>query len=257
MKKTVSILGAILALVIVAPAASATTFKSPLDGWWRFDETSGTVAHDSSGQGNNGTVTPATGRTPGYFGGAYSFDGNTASVDVPDSPSLEPASTITVTAWFKGGSQYPYVYLVSKGGQDCQAASYGLYTGPSGGLIFYVSQNQALTYTRSPDAGTGVWDNQWHFAVGTYDGNSVRLYVDGKQIGDGTPVTGPIGYGLPDNNDLFFGSYPTCGGENFVGSIDEPTVWSRVFSPFEVSLDNTLLVGLHRLIGRLSSWPGS
>ena len=132
---------------------------------------------------------------------------------MPNDPSLEPASKITVTAWFKGGAQAPFVYLVSKGGQDCQAASYGLYTGPDKGLVFYVSQNQALSYTRSPDAGTGVWDNNWHFAVGTYDGNSVRLYVDGKQIGNGTPLSGPIGYGLLDNNDLFFGSYPTCGGE--------------------------------------------
>ena len=254
MKKTVLILVAVVALVVVAPASASTT----LDGWWRFDDTVSGVAKDSSGNGNNGTVTPAAQQAPGYFGSALSFDGNTASVDVPDSPSLEPASKITVTAWFKGSSQAPYVYLVSKGGQDCQAASYGLYTGPNNGLVFYVSQNQALSYTLSPDAGTGVWDNSWHFAVGTYDGNSVRLYVDGKQIGNGTPLSGPIGYGLPDNNnDLFFGSYPTCGGENFVGSIDEPTVWSRAFSPFEVQTDNLLLVGLHRFLARLTSWPGS
>jgi hypothetical protein len=70
-------------------------------------------------------------------------------------------------------------------------------------------------------------------------------------------LSGPIGYGLPDNNDLFFGSYPTCGGENFVGSIDEPTVWSRTFGSFEVQTDNLLLVGLHRFLARLTSWPGT
>lgn len=253
MKKTVLILGAIIALVVVAPASA----KSPLDGWWRFDDSASGIARDSSGNGNNGTVAPATQHVSGYFGSSLSFDGNTASVRVPDSSSLEPTSTVTVTAWFKGGAQNPFVYLVSKGGQGCQAASYGLYTGPNGGLLFYVSQNQALSFTRSPDAGTGVWDGNWHFAVGTYDGNSVRLYVDGKQIGNGTPLSGPIGYGLPDNNDLFFGSYPTCGGLNFVGSIDEPTVWSRVFSPFEVQIDHQLLVSLHRFLGRLPSWPGS
>ena len=253
MKKTMLILGAVVVLVVVAPAvASAST----LDGWWRFDETAGGVARDGSGHGNNGTVSPAAQRVAGYFGSALRFDGNTASVRVPDDPSLEPASSITVTAWFKGGPQTPFAYLVSKGGQGCQAPSYGLYSGPDRGLIFYVSQNQALSFTRSPDAGTGVWDNNWHFAVGTYDGRSVRLYVDGKQIGNGTPVSGPIGYGLPDNNDLFFGSYPTCGGLNFVGSIDEPTVWSRVFSPGEVQADNALLVKLHRVLARLTLWAG-
>jgi concanavalin A-like lectin/glucanase superfamily protein len=253
MKKTVSILGALMALVFVAPASAKTT----LDGWWRFDDTSSAVARDSSGNANNGTVAPAASKVSGYFGSALSFDGNTARVDVPDSPSLEPASTLTVAAWVKGGTQKPFVYIVSKGGQSCDAASYGLYTGPGGGLEFYVSQNQALSYTRSPDAGTGVWDSNWHFIVGTYDGSSVRLYVDGKQIDSGTALSGPIGYGLPDNNDLYFGAYPTCGGLNFVGSIDEPTVWSRVFSPFEVQIDNQLLVSLHRFLGRLPSWPGS
>ena len=63
---------------------------------------------------------------------------------MPDDPSLEPASKLTVTAWFKGGAQATSSYLVSKGGQGCQAASYGLYTGPNTDLMFYVSQNQAL-----------------------------------------------------------------------------------------------------------------
>ena len=176
MKTTVLILVAVVALVVAAPASASIT----LDGWWRFDDTASGVAKDSSGHSNNGAVTPAAQHVPGYFGSALSFDGNTASVDVPNDPSLEPASTITVTAWFKGGPQDSYVYLVSKGGQACQAASYGLYSGPNHGLMFYVSQNQALSFTQSPDAGTGVWDNDWHFAVGTYDGSYVRLYVDGR-----------------------------------------------------------------------------
>ena len=254
MKKTLLISAAVLALVVAVPAgASAST----LDGWWRFDGTTDGIAKDSSSNRDNGTVSPAAHQVDGYFGSALSFDGKTATVRVPDNPSLEPASSITVTAWFKGDPQKPYGYLVSKGGQGCQAPSYGLYTGPDRGLIFYVSQNQALSYTRSPDAGTGVWDNNWHFAVGTYDGKSVRLYVDGRQIGNGTPESGPIGYGLPDNNDLFFGSYPTCGGLNLAASIDEPTVWSRVFSPDEVRIDYALLVGLHRMLARVTSWPGS
>lgn len=254
MRKILSILGAaVLALAVAAPASATTS----LDGWWRFDDTATGVAKDSSSNGNDGTVSPATQRVGGYFGPALSFDGNTASVDVPDSQSLEPASKITVTTFFKGAPQSPFAYLVSKGGAGCQAGSYGLYTGPSGGLMFYISQNQGLSYTRSPDAGSGVWDNNWHFAVGTYDGSSVRLYVDGKQIGDGTSLSGPIGYGLPNNNDLFFGSYPSCGGLNFAGSMDEPTVWSRAFSAFGVQTDNLLLVSLHRLLARLTSWPAT
>lgn len=78
-----------------------------------------------------------------------------------------------MTAWFKGGAQAPFVYLVSKGRQDCHAASYRPYTGPNDGLILLrVAEPGAVLHA---GAGTGVWDNNWHFAVGTYDGNSVRL----------------------------------------------------------------------------------
>jgi hypothetical protein len=247
-----------MTLIVVAPASA---YNSPLNGWWRFDENSGSVARDSSGNGNNGTISPAAQRAPGYFGSALAFDGGTAQVDVPDSPSLEPASAITVAAWVKDTAPAGnFRYIVSKGVAGCNAGSYGLFTGEHGGLQFYVSQNQGLSYVLSPDAGTGYWDGNWHLVVGTYDGNAVHLYVDGRQIGSGTPETGNIGYGLPDSNDLLIGNYNfSCPGYNldFSGSIDEPTVWSRAFSPAEVFVDNTLLVGLHRLIGRLSAWPGA
>ena len=44
---------------------------------------------------------------------------------------------------------------------------------------------------------------------------------------------------------------PEC--EQRAYGIDEPTVWSRAFSPFEVQTDNLLLVGLHRFLARLTS----
>lgn len=230
MRKVAPILVVALGLIVAAPANADTNRV----GWWHFNEGAGTFVGDASSYGNNGTLLGAAQWTGGVWGSALNFDGISGRVDVPDSSSLEPSSTISVAAWVKGGPQQSFVYIVSKGGQDCSAASYGLYTGPSGGLMFYVSQNQAASFTRSPDAGTGVWDGSWHYAVGTYDGSAVRLYVDGQQIGSGTPLSGPIGYGLPDNNDLFVGHYPSCSGYDFVGSIDEPEVWTRALSPSEV-----------------------
>lgn len=67
----------------------------------------------------------------------------------------------------------------------------------------------------------------------------------------------PIGYNLTNSNDLYIGQYPSCDNEEFVGSIDEPTVWNRTLSPFEVYWANSTLVALHRFVGRLTSFPGS
>ena len=54
-----------------------------LVGWWSFDEGSGTVAGDSSGNGNTGTIYGATWVT-GIYGKALSFDGMQAIMyDVP------------------------------------------------------------------------------------------------------------------------------------------------------------------------------
>ena len=48
---------------------------SGLVGWWKFDEGNGTVAYDSSGNGNDGNLTNGPIWTDGKIGGALSFDG--------------------------------------------------------------------------------------------------------------------------------------------------------------------------------------
>jgi hypothetical protein len=145
--------------------------------------------------------------------------------------------------------------MIAKGASSCMAASYGLYTGSNGGLQFYVSQNDGLNFVTSPDAGTAVWNGSWHFVVGTYDGANVRLYVDGAQIGTGSPESGAIGYGLTDGNDLFIGHYDGCTLHDFAGSIDEPTVWSTALTGQQISLAYRLMVGLHGFVSRLPAFP--
>ena len=61
---------------------------------------------------------------------------------------------MTVSAWFRGsGSPGNNRYLVAKGSNLCQTASYGLYTGPNGGMAFYVCDGADNGWTRSPEAG--------------------------------------------------------------------------------------------------------
>ena len=47
-----------------------------LVGWWKFDETSGVIAIDSSGNGHEGTLNGNTTRTLGQLNGALKFDGD-------------------------------------------------------------------------------------------------------------------------------------------------------------------------------------
>jgi Concanavalin A-like lectin/glucanases superfamily len=251
--KRLSILLALLVSLSVASQANAAV--PALDGWWPLNENSGTVAHDLSAQHNNGTIS-APRWVGGYFGSALRFDGSTTRVDVPDSPALEPASAVSVTAWVKAsGPQGQFQYILAKGASSCMAASYGLYTSESGGLAFYISQNDGVTFFRSPDAGIGVWDGNWHFVVGTYDGSLVHLYVDGHEIGSGTPASGQIGYTLTGGNDLFIGHYDGCPAHDFVGTIDEPTVWSGALTAQQIGFAYQAMVSLHGFVSSLSAFP--
>jgi hypothetical protein len=54
-----------------------------LVGWWKFDETSGTVAYDSSGNGNDGILINGPIWHSGKIGGALSFDGSNDRVKLP------------------------------------------------------------------------------------------------------------------------------------------------------------------------------
>lgn len=225
-------------LIGASPAAADTT---GLVGYWQLDAGEGTLTADSSGFGNDGTVQGNAAWVPGHSGSALSFDGSGRGwVDVPDSSSLEPTPAVTVTAWVKAsGSPGGYRYILAKGATGCTAASYGLYTAASGGLEFYVSSGRGTVYRDSPDAGGAVWDGRWHFIAGTYDGTTVRLYLDGAQVGAGTRWGQPLAYTLSDSNDLFIGNYAGCRSENdgFRGTIDEVTIWNRALSAAEIAGD--------------------
>lgn len=241
MRTKALLIGALIALVCASPACA----DSGVVGWWNFDERSGAIAHDVSGHGNDGTLAGATEWTQGYFGSALSFDGSSAEVRVSGDSALEPSAAVSVAAWVQGNRpEGNYKYILSKGASLCRAASYGLYTGGHGGLQFYVSQHAAASYTTSPDAGSRIWDGGWHFVVGTYDGSSVRLYVDGNEVGHGSPLSGSIEYHYSDS-DLFIGHYNQCPALNFDGLIDEIQVLNRAMTSVQVANSYTSLVALH------------
>ena len=104
-----------------------------------------------------------------------------------------------------------------------------------------MSSNGGLSYNISPDAGTSIWDGNWHSVVGTFNGSSVELYVDGKEVGSGTPNTTPIDYGLSTSCDLMIGNYPAllnlgCSGLDFSGKIDEVHLFNRALGAQEIHL---------------------
>jgi hypothetical protein len=218
------------ALAVLPATAGADGF--PLAGWWPMNEGSGQVIHDWSGHGNNGTLGNSAGaddQDPAWIrglftGSALSFGGNDL-VRIPDSASLEPAN-VTVAAWIRGSSSPgQFRYVVGKGATGCLSGSYGLYTSQNGGLAFYTG-NGTNDFARSPEAPATIWDGKWHHAAGTFDGSTVRLFIDGIEVGHGTPSSTPIAYNPPEGGGVI-GDYGGTCDLFFIGDVDGVQIWSR------------------------------
>ena len=234
MRRAMVSLGLAAALMLVVAATASAQFL--WTGDWQLNLGSGTNAADVSGHHDDGTLEGGAKATSGRFQGALALDGINGQVRVPDSAILD-SSDVTVSAWVNGTAPGAFKYIVAKGANGCAAGSYGLYTGAGGGLRFYASTAMGSSWTMSPDAGTNLWNGQWHNVIGTFDGSTVRLYVDGQQIGSGTPDDNPISYGLVTSNDLLIGNYQGCpGGLDFPGKIDEVKTFDRALGGGEIRI---------------------
>jgi hypothetical protein len=195
---------------------------SGLISWWRAEQN--TI--DSIGN-NNGTAAGSLAYAPGRLVGS-AFNTAGGAVIVPESSTLEP-SALTVEALVNGVPPGTNKYLISKS-LSSSGASYALYTGPNGGLSFYVNVNG--TIKTSPAVTSAIWDGAYHVVDGTYDGSSVRLFVDGVQVGSGTAASGAIQYGTAfDSGELLFGDFSdSLTSSNFVGVLDEIKIYGSALS---------------------------
>ena len=236
--------GAILtSLALVAPAPAA---PPGLVAAYDLDAGGGgAVTPDSSGNGLHGTQSGSP--TPianGHRGGAFRFGATKDAFASPVS-MLTQTPAVTVTAWVRSASILPTVKTVLAHGASggCSHASYAIYTGGSGapsGLRFYIWNGSAAV--TSPIASNAIWNGAWHHVAGSYDGARVRFYVDGAQVGTGTPASGPIAYGLAGSNRFVIGNYagnlpdPQECIENtaFSGDLDEVRIFSRALTETEL-----------------------
>jgi hypothetical protein len=219
-RRTAAALAALTALVLVPGAAAQTpqlVARYHLDG----------AGTDSSGNGLDAVAmgSPET-VVDGPFGGAFRFGDVTDGFAAAGNLLLEPP-TITVAAWVRSPTAVGTVKtILSKGGNgNCSRSSYALYTGGSQdqpGVRFYI-HNGGAGVVISPAAPQTIWNGVWHSVAGTYDGATVRLFVDRVEVGNGTPTSGAIVYGLLDNH-FAIGNYA---GKLFNGECAENTSWPR------------------------------
>jgi hypothetical protein len=194
---------------------------SSLRAAYGFEEGSGPLVVDRSGNGNSGTISGAI-RTSGRFGDGLQFDGSGAVVTVAGSPSLDLTSGMTLEAWV-------YPEAAASDWMDV------VYREPD---AYYLEGSSPLggapatggTFSATPlfDYGTlsvGTWS---HLAA-TYDGATLRLYRDGVEVAS-RPQSGSIHVSTGDltiGGDALFGQF-------WAGKIDEVRIHDRPLLPAEI-----------------------
>lgn len=207
-----------------------------LRAYYKLDESSGN-ATDSSGNGYTLTNTNTVGYAPAKINnGADLGTANTNKRLLNSSRlGLSSGSSLTISGWVKAnsapGSGVDYTIFDLRDGTAATDTEAWLKYVNIGGTRklrwLYPLQEAGSFVTYDIDLGTSTY----YFVVGTYDGTSIRMYVNGTQQG-GTVTATSGGSSLSDafcigatGNGFVFGSL----------TVDEVGVWSRALSDSEIT----------------------
>lgn len=209
---------------------SCAMMPAGLVSCWSGD---GTTA-DSLGI-NNAAPEGNVGYAAGLFGQAFSFDGQ-SSVVAPDSASLDLTTDFTFSAWISPSvlmSDPQYGGIISKvggsgGGNGYQLGLVGQNTIP--GVLFNESGQAWPGYLLNTTLPAAIPLNSWTHIAGSYDHQTLRLYVNGALVAQQN--IGP--HNIVNTASRFRISGDDNNNVRFKGLIDEAAVFNRALSNAEV-----------------------
>ena len=181
----------LISCVVVLSLAGNASAK--LVGHWNFDEGAGTTAADSSGYGNDGTLSGNASWAEGYLGGAVYLDG-AAWIDIPGAAWDPIERKVTVAFWAFGGEAMPVDHFAFAAfSDDINAARQASAHIPwSNGNVYWDTGYDGSNYDRINTAlPTEYQKGQWvHWAfTKDCDTGEVYIYVNGEVFHSGANMT--------------------------------------------------------------------
>lgn len=186
------------------------------------------VVQDLSMYGNHGVVQGNVEWTQdGRYGGALEFDG-ASRIEIPHTDSLDLDSEMSLQVWFRTDVPQKGRFLIYKmhigGGRNYEWGVY-LTSDSTNASMYVVAPNDDVAFPGK----VGEWgDDDWHFLVGTYDGDVVKCCVDGE-LGDQTDWSADI---RASEGAVVIG---TWGTNFFTGLLDEVRVLNVALSSEQIS----------------------
>jgi len=234
------------AVVLGAGRSPSDTAGGNLVGWWKFDEGAGLSAFDSSGK--NHTATASASYSDMWVNGKYGKAMNEYSNPnfcVGDNDDLDGTANLTVSFWvYRSSYIYWYERVLSKGWYNSTTGSFNgswwfqmsggasAYVGPNDQYSFFVNNGSSWNSATSAPVTTG-----WHHIVGSYDGTTIKIYVDGS-------LSGSQAHSGTIPNTWFaltfgYGSMPDCKttvqNQLADGYLDEVKIWKKTLTPAEIA----------------------
>ena len=213
------------------------------------------MAADSSGLGNNGTLTGENGAVPVWvagqagFGGALRFTNNGTDhvyVDVPGAASLMIGQTATnpwtITAWAYEDSNGTGDFVAAYGRilTTDDGAAFQFESGASGDVQIYTWSEINAPWQIGWGLGSSVAPllDQWeHWAV-VYDGTNLTIYRNANQGPQGgvasTPVTSPLAVPGYTGAVLIGSELDQFASRTWNGMLDDVAVFAGALTPAQI-----------------------
>ncbi len=251
---------AVLMLLTVAGA------QSPMISHWKFDETAGLTASDSSPSANNGSLVAFTSGPAhwgaGIHGNALTFDGVDDYIDVAMNSGLPFFSghgeAFSICVWVKGAANNDR-RIMGLTSSSSASPFWGFGTGEgarAAHLRIYQRSDDNNSVQRYSDAV--VFDNTWHHLALVAHASEVRLFVDG--------VLDTADFTLDFGHQLFSFDLMTLGAVQFAGvisqfafSIDDLQLYAIPLTPADITtvMAGNTVSGCHSSIAEWGRGCGS
>ncbi len=214
-------------VTITIQAASASTLDQGLAAHWRMDQLVGPQLTDASTLANHALVTGNPQVTTGRVNAALAFDGNDFA-NAPHHSSLNVGQQLTLSTWIRPG-KVDTQYLITKSVKD-QVDGFELSLSSTGTMFVRFNQATSANAFRV-DSLTKYTANasQWIHLAATYDGQFIRLFVNGVQ-----EASLQANFTMAQNTrNLFLGSGDS-GYRPYQGGMDDVRIYNRALTAADI-----------------------
>ncbi len=192
---------------------------------WHFDEGTGDIIYDSSGNENHGMIYGAD-WSLGISGNALHFDGDDDYISVSHSSNLNITDDFTISSW---------VYLPTELSHSGNIL--GKESDPSFGYYLWIDADHKIHFGFNRgecevESNTIIETNNWYHIVGVWDGENLMIYINGLLDVNSSFSGNPT----QNINPLFIGysSAPWSDSYYLKAILDEITIYDYAISQIDI-----------------------